>query len=79
MSDALFPRTTAAQRTRPCGWIGIYAAEQLERFICDTETVGVLSFATTRRLRCCLPGVERHVEGMCPADAIRFHFGGGAP
>jgi hypothetical protein len=67
MSDALFPRTTAAQRARPCGWIGIYAGEQLERFISDTEMVGALSFATTRRLRRCLPGVERHVEGMRPA------------
>jgi hypothetical protein len=67
MSDALFPRSTAAQRARPCGWIGIYAGEQLERFISDTETIGALSFATTRRLRLCLQGVERHVEGMCHA------------
>jgi hypothetical protein len=67
MADAQLSRTMAAQRDQPFDWIGVMAGELMESLLDDAEASGTLSFVTTHILRLCLPGLERHIEGMCPA------------
>lgn len=79
MADAQLPRTMAAQHDRPFDWVGVLAGELLKSLLDDAEARGALSFDTTHILRLCLPGLERHVEGMCPVGMQLTPAGLGTP